>query len=1017
MPKITANLLGNPIICKDSQQIFLPFRKVEALLYYLLVKKQASRDVVVDLLWGDTGEEVAKKNLRNAVYLIRKAFDEEVIVSPRRPVLMLNPDIEFQVDVDLLAASELHELDKIYKGDFLEGFLIKGADYYDQWMLETREQYQGLFIEKAKLLIDEYTRRKDYAQAEKYCKILLRTDEFNEDVHRLLMRIYAGEEKYDKCMEVYNGLASLLDSELSIEPEEKTTELFEEIFREKAARGYGEKQYENEFFYGREKEIYLLNSCYQKFIQNKPVKACIVLGEAGVGKSKLVKEFLKAVDFGKMSLISSNSYQAEKSYALKPWNTVFEQLSKLITEKSISIPGQLKRIVSCIFPTFAPEAGRMDEMELAKVDILQYQVAERAIIDILRIVSEKQKLIMFFEDIQWMDGMSISLLRNCICYNTNIMFVITCRNEYEKKIESFMVDLSVNNLADKLFIERLSVEETIDFAHKYLPQHEFTQQLDETIINETEGNPFFLVEFLNSIKDNRFTGEMSPKMQDVLKSRILNVSEEGQKILNMAAMYFDRISFEILQELSAKSDLELADIIEELQEKYLLKELTEAESIEYAFTHQKLREFIYSNISMQKRRILHRRIANLLESRLQNSKKDVLLYSKLIYHFSNSGNKMAALKYSLKNFNEYVHVSHELFPILDYQDIGDGKCFYLTKEYTQNSLEAIQRLITEIREGGNGDSKEFRLYELMYLHIAGRNCIKQGEYENGLEIIRTMIDKSHDSQNYQYALKGYRLIIYYCINTYNVDEMEKSIYRAKHIAEAHTEREELLLLHRFEGLLHIMKGDYAQGEAMLTELIEKLNGVEDKDRFVLNIAAAYNYIGESKRKQKEYDEALRYLEKAISICESNGLKNSATVLYTNAGQILFTKGDFDTALEYFDCAMRVYDQYDYPWGRTTTLGYIALIKLFRKQYAECLEQLQRIEADAYNIGNPYDIGIVLRVKAEAAREMRRNTRAMAVFGGCISETPEYYCAEGIKVTKVIAGCDEGEVFNDIGCYS
>ena len=68
MSKISCKLFGVPQIMKDGQSVFLPYAKINALLYYMLINKVVSRTEIAGLLWPDENEETAKKNLRNAVY-------------------------------------------------------------------------------------------------------------------------------------------------------------------------------------------------------------------------------------------------------------------------------------------------------------------------------------------------------------------------------------------------------------------------------------------------------------------------------------------------------------------------------------------------------------------------------------------------------------------------------------------------------------------------------------------------------------------------------------------------------------------------------------------------------------------------------------------------------------------------------------------------------------------------------------------------------------------------------------
>jgi len=67
MKKLEVKFLGLPEIKYDGQTISFPFKKADALFYYLLLAKRTTRDHLVNLFWSDSEENVAKKNLRNAI--------------------------------------------------------------------------------------------------------------------------------------------------------------------------------------------------------------------------------------------------------------------------------------------------------------------------------------------------------------------------------------------------------------------------------------------------------------------------------------------------------------------------------------------------------------------------------------------------------------------------------------------------------------------------------------------------------------------------------------------------------------------------------------------------------------------------------------------------------------------------------------------------------------------------------------------------------------------------------------
>ncbi|MGE5678530.1 MAG: AfsR/SARP family transcriptional regulator, partial [Pseudomonadota bacterium] len=193
---LQAQLMGNPKISMDGSQVFLPFRKAEALLYYLLIKKQATRDTLVNLFWGNVDEETARKNLRNAVYIIKKTCGEELIVSPQRNILMLDEALELQLDISPLLEGGSFNVEDEPAGEFLEGFLVKEAEYFEEWMLEMREHLRDTYVQRARQLLKQKRAELDFAGAEVLCRRLIGVDEYNEEIYRELIDIYSQQGKY-----------------------------------------------------------------------------------------------------------------------------------------------------------------------------------------------------------------------------------------------------------------------------------------------------------------------------------------------------------------------------------------------------------------------------------------------------------------------------------------------------------------------------------------------------------------------------------------------------------------------------------------------------------------------------------------------------------------------------------------------------------------------------------------------------------------------------------------------------
>ncbi|WZL74963.1 AAA family ATPase [Clostridiaceae bacterium 35-E11] len=1007
-------LFHTPAIFKNNTSILLPFRKAEALFYYLSVNKHATRDELVNLLWGELDEERAKKNLRNTMYKIRKAFDMDIIISPQKHMVVLNPEIEIETDVDQFLYHENGQT-TCYSGEFLQGFLLKDGEKFEEWMFHKRQYFKDIYMKRLYHKINDSFEKNNLNVIKQYADLLISIDELEERPYRILMKLYMLQGSYQKAMEVYRRLSKILHKELSIMPSKETKDLFEEILAIRSEKKVAKKKLYENFFYGRHQELQLLKMNYQRFMKNEKTKFMLIMGEAGIGKTKLKDQFLDSINQEPLYVMHANCYQAEEDYILKPWNGIFAEISDILVKEKIEIPVSWQKIINYLFPAFQTDntVSNIDSVE--SLDRLKYQAAEEVVMGILRKISQKKKLLFVFEDLHWIDTMSLSLLNSILMHqeNNKILFVGTYRNGYDRKMEAYIAQWTRYDKIEKIYIPRFTKGEVEDFVLKALPNHRDTSICIDRIYCETEGNTFFLVEYLNCIREKRNIGKgtgclkISPKMEDILKSRIVDISAEGKKMLHICALFFDKVTIETLKELSGKDELEIIDITEELQDKNLLKETKDGEKAAFEFTHQKLREFIYLQQSIARRQILHHKIADLLAKRLKNDKRDTLLYSKLIYHYGNGGNMIAALQYMIKNTKFYLDFDHEFFPILYTDNTETEKYVYISDEESRKQLKDIETLLDKL--------KKKRLYgeivqlQIEFFHMKGRYLIKEGKYEEGIKYIQEMIEKALATYSYEDALKGYKQMIYYYRQIHDIERMAYFVEQALNMAITYHKQEQEGVFLRLKGLNKLMAGKYEEAENLLQQSIQKFHAIgKMEDKYALNIAAAYNYIGEIKRQKMQFSEALQYYNRAIRICEDKKVSQGSYMFLTNAGQTAFEMGDYEKAIEYFQNAMNIYDQIDVVWGRSIAEGYMALLLVKQGTYKEALNFIRKAEEDAIKIKSPYALGVLYKVKTEIRANMDHDQVLKKVFCRYLNLSSEQYCNRAISYLEKIQNSYEVE---------
>jgi len=255
-------LLGEPRLLYGETSLaeFLA-RKEQALLIYLACQpgRRFSRDHLATLLWGETPQSRARYNLRRALWHLRHVLDEAglppeacltiegswIYAPATAPCWVDTRDFEqvlqacFQdTQPRFSPASEsmrrTHRALDLYQGDFLAGFSVPNAPGFEEWLVLERERLFLLLLRALTSLIQGFIARGERDEAISACQRLLVLDPLQEDIHRLLMRLYWETGQRAQALRQHHTYRDLLQRELGIEPLEETQDLYRRILRDEA---------------------------------------------------------------------------------------------------------------------------------------------------------------------------------------------------------------------------------------------------------------------------------------------------------------------------------------------------------------------------------------------------------------------------------------------------------------------------------------------------------------------------------------------------------------------------------------------------------------------------------------------------------------------------------------------------------------------------------------------------------------------------------------------------------------
>jgi DNA-binding SARP family transcriptional activator len=951
MVKLELMTLQMPRLLLNGYQIIFPYKKPEALFYYIAIEKTSTRDIVASLLWEDSSTETARKNLRHALYVLKKTFGFDVIISSQKSTLKINPEIEFHCDVDdLLNNNDI----SVYKGEFLLNFFVKNSTMYDEWLVWKREKIRNIYL--IELYNHIISLPKDrISEIELVYNDYIAIDPYDERVSIALIKAYLSNKLYLKGIKVYEKLHKDLNEELGIVPGHEITQLYRQLRKEWAEISSIETDVHIPVIQGRAKEVSELNNAFQLFL-NGSVHSILIDGENGIGKTFLIQNVLSSLEDDDIYKMQASCFSPEKKTPLYPWNTLIFQFEECILKNNISIPHAYSQVVSQFFPTFLGQPTVVPTLPLDIENNFNFKAVQNGIFRILSLICEHVPVVINIENFHFSDIYSRQLLtvllRQC---HKNLMVILTSLDTLNDDMTEFISFLKKEELLTQIHLNRFSKEDTREIVTSTLGNTLIDEKTLDIIYKETAGNAFFLNELLTTYNVKGELSSLSSNAKDILAERLHGLSLESKQLLDIISLFHDYSTLDILEIILGKNSLEILDNIEELKVRSLIKERVSQDIIQLYFTHAKMQEFIQSRISPSKQKVLHNSIGYALEHKLTNKKQN--LYIQLVHHFSLGGNSTKVIQYKIYPFEDISVNMFELYPSLFNS---------LDPINTENLSEYFITLERDLEQ-----SKDFfddeNLYENLYARLLiakGRYCILSGLYCDGVISIKKSLQMPYVQNSSTHMLKSLRLMIYHSIQLYNLDMMKEYVTKGLTLAKDCKNWLELALFNRLEGLRYLMLNEFKESEIKLQQSISILNGhnINNITR-IINIAAANNYLGDMYRKQKQFDKAIINYQTAINLCVEYNINSNAT-FYNNLACAFLGKGNRSVAYDNFFIASNLYDNSFTLMGRSITSGYCAIALCEKGDFQQAKSYLIKAENSVKQLSSPLEKGLFRRTQAE-----------------------------------------------------
>jgi len=415
-------------------------------------------------------------------------------------------------------------------------------------------------------------------------------------------------------------------------------------------------------FVGREREFEILHDSYERAKTGRG-QAISIVSEAGVGKSRLLYEFRKAIANEDVTFLEGKCLSYSKGV---PYHLHIDTLKANFDIGEDDGDSEIKRKVESGLKILgAEEASTLPYLlELLSVKdsgfdkITRNPEARKELImeAFKRIVlkgSEIRTLILAYEDLHWMDKSSEDLLKYLLesIPGAKVLLIFTYRSE-------FVHTWGGKSFHSQVTLNRLSNRESILMISHLLDTADIDSDLEELILEKTEGVPFFIEEFIRSLKDLKYIERKGNRyylakslqdvsipstIHDVIMTRVDSLPEGAKEILQTGSVIEREFNYKLINQVTSIPEQELLSHLSVLKDSELVYERGIYPQSTYIFKHALTREVLYDSILNKKKKKLHDEIGNAIEELWKENIRDY--YAVLADHYFTSENYLKGAEY------------------------------------------------------------------------------------------------------------------------------------------------------------------------------------------------------------------------------------------------------------------------------------------------------------------------------------------------------------------------------------
>lgn len=732
-------------------------------------------------------------------------------------------------------------------------------------------------------------------------------------------------------------------------------------------------------------------------------------GAPGIGKSRLLREFAASIQATGNLIWSGRSFPQKSGHAFALFSDLLTEVFKLQpadtsdqvhakidqTIQTWSVGAQATKPYLKALLGLEPDGQAGQRLASLEPEQLRQQIFV-ALRRLFKSLAQERPLVILLDDLHWIDPVSAELLLFLVTMvaKAPILFVCAQRrqgsdspNDRLVRSQSLLPDQTV-----RVQLERLSTADSETLLRELLPQTVLPDPLHTTILERSEGNPYFIEEFIRmlieqdylqhrqgrwEINDDLSFGDIPfpSSLETLIRSRIDALPPELKQLIECAAVIGAPFETSLLESIPELSNVKAG--LRRLESRLLIHRGAEAE--QWAFNHSMIETVVYSAMLRAKRKVLHRQVAQALEARWAGAEVDHA--EELAYHFTQAdesaqafiylvtaGERAAAQYANEEAVGYFEQAAQQLSAHPTATDnlrwrlsAGLGDAYRALGQYA-DAKSVLKIGLSLVESEGLSDRLRAGLYRRLgeTSRMQGAMEVAQEHFTTALAILDPPADRETKTEAAR-ILTGMAWVHF----------LQGRFDRAREACEASLEYAqsagELNALARAENLLggvYLRQNKWAAASHHTTQAMI----LREQTGYTWGVASTLSNLGVLSVRAGQWDKARSFFERSLALRQEMGDVEGMALLHNNLAMLVLDQGDLDLAERHFRESLEIAEPFKIGFHTANSKMGLARTLLKKGESEAAQETLTAGLAQAEAIGSQNIVAEAYRVQAEILLE-------------------------------------------------